>query len=101
MEDKILTPIKESDLKEIRMGEGVKCIDGHFEDNEVNPFKISELSLPKEGNFYTIREIVDKDKYGYGFRLNEIKNKKFYFSQLGLYEEPIFNISRFDKTQNE
>ena len=59
---------------EIEKGNKVECIDDLFVDDRQNPFKASELHLPKIGEIYTIREMVDTG-YGLGVRLDEIKIK--------------------------
>ena len=78
----------------MKKGDRVKCINGYFEDDETNPFKISELNLPKENELYTIRQVVITN-YGTGIRLTEIVNKEYYFENIHAEEEPIFGINRF------
>jgi len=81
-------------MPQLKKGDKVICIDDYFEDSETNPFRVSELKLPKERETYTIRELA-KTAYGTGVRLNEIINKKYYFGDIHKEEEPIFGINRF------
>lgn len=82
-------------MTKMKSGVSVKCIDDHFVDEESNPFKASELNLPKQEILYTVRKVI-KTKYGKGIRLKEIKNKKYYFDNIGKYKEPFFNKDRFE-----
>jgi len=81
-------------MAEFKRGDKIKCIDDHFVDEKTNPFKKSDMTLPKKGKTYTIRRIIDTP-YGKGLRLKEIKNKKYYFENIKRYQEPIFAIERF------
>jgi len=79
----------------VEIGEKVKCIDDCFIDERTNPFKKSQLNLPIENEIYTIRQII-KTSFGIGIRLEEIKNDEFYFDNIRRYEEPIFDVYRFE-----
>jgi hypothetical protein len=81
---------------EIKVGIKVRCIDDHFEDDRTNPFRMSELNLPKRGKIYTVRAVVQADPpYGTGIRLQEIKNRTYYFDSSKRCREPIFSTRRF------
>ncbi|MFZ3015949.1 MAG: hypothetical protein WA101_03090 [Minisyncoccia bacterium] len=75
---------------EIKVGSPVICLGGHIAPGTLF---VKEITFPKQGNPYTIRELVHT-KHGTGVRLNEIKNSPYYFSE-GIYEEPIFGIETF------
>ena len=81
-------------MTEIKTGIKVECIDDHFVDEATNPFKKAELNLPKVGEMYTVREVIDTS-YGIGLRLVEVTNKRYYFNNIRRYEEPIFGENRF------
>jgi hypothetical protein len=78
----------------LKRGDAVICINSHFEDSKTNPFEFSKIKLPKEKEYYTVREIVESS-YGIGIRLEEVVNKKYYFDNIRRKEEPIFDINRF------
>ena len=86
-------------MGEIKSDQKVRCIDSRFIDEETNPFKKSELTLPVEGKSYIVREVV-RTPYGKGIRLKEIENKKYYFDNIKRFEEPIFSIDRFVKIED-
>lgn len=76
-------------------GQKVKCIADKFVDEPTNPFRASELNLPKKGKKYTIRDVIYTD-YGTGIRLKEIKNRKYWFDDIAEEQEPIFDADRFE-----
>lgn len=80
-----------TDLKE---GDRVKCIDGHFKEEITGPFRISEIQTPLEGKLYFVREVVET-LYGAGIRLEGIQNDSYYFGNIRRKEEPIFRQNRF------
>ncbi|MCK9596068.1 hypothetical protein M0R19_02710 [Candidatus Pacearchaeota archaeon] len=80
----------------IGIGDKIKCIDNYFKDDPNSPFRISEIELPKRGNYYTVREITGESSIHPGIRLQEIKNKKYYFGKLHRWEEPSFGLHHFD-----
>lgn len=85
----------EEERKGLKKGNKVRCIDDFFVDDRHNPFKASELNLPKAGEVYTVREIVDTG-YGLGLRLEEIRNKEYFYQNIRRHEEPPFGVSRFE-----
>ena len=60
----------------------------------------SHRELPEKGQEYTIRKVV-KTPYGKVLRLEEIKNKKFYFDNIEKHQEPIFGKYRFKLVSKE
>lgn len=84
----------------ISQGIKVICIDDCFVDSPTNPFRKCEINLPKKDEVYTVREVV-KTSYGSGIRLYEIKNKKYYFSDISRFEEPTFSIKRFRQIEDD
>jgi len=79
---------------EIYIGQKIKCINSRFKDNPNSPFKISEINIPKLGEKYTVREIVNFSG-NTGIRLEEIKNKQYWFKKIGKWEEPFFGAYHF------
>ena len=90
----------EKDMEDFRQGNVepgrvIRCIDDHFSSDSSLPFDPEELNLPETDRLYTIRDVVDTG-YGVGIRLKEVKNKKYYFSNINQYEEPVFGLERFE-----
>jgi hypothetical protein len=82
-------------MEEIKVNSVVICMDTWSEENDPElPFKIDEITVPKKGKEYTIRELITTD-YGTGIKLVEITNPKFYFDNIKRHEEPIFAIEQF------
>jgi len=80
----------------LRIGDKIKCVNGKFHNESTNPFRLGDIQIPKKGSVYTVREVVETN-YGTGLRLEEIKNRKFYFQNIKRFEEPIFIVARFKK----
>lgn len=75
----------------MKIGSFVVCIDDKFSNKQLDKLKI----LPKEGDYYTIRDIIDYPNLGRtGVRLEEISNPPIKRSDGSLFE-PTFNIFRF------
>jgi len=75
----------------MKVGSFVMCIDDKFSSEQLSKLK----SIPKEGNYYTIRDIVDYPSLARtGVRLEEIANPPVEKSD-GTMHEPTFNIFRF------
>jgi len=74
----------------MKAGSFVECIDDKFSSEQ-----LQQLSkIPKESNYYTIRDIVDYPKLGRtGVRLEELSNPLVEMN--GGMGEPTFNIFRF------
>ena len=74
----------------MKVGSFVECIDDKFSADQLA--KLSKI--PKEGDYYTIRDIVDYPDLGRaGVRLEEISNPLLEIN--GSMHEPTFNIFRF------
>lgn len=74
----------------MKVGSFVECIDDKFSADQLA--KLSKI--PKEGDYYTIRDIVDYPDLGRaGVRLEEISNP--FLEINGSMHEPTFNIFRF------
>ena len=74
----------------MKVGSFVECIDDKFSADQLA--KLSKI--PKEGDYYTIRDIVDYPDLGRaGARLEEISNP--FLEINGSMHEPTFNIFRF------
>ena len=75
----------------MKVGSFVECVDGTFSSEQLSKLK----SIPKEGNYYTIRDIVEYPNLGRtGVRLEEIANPDV-AREDGVLFEPTFNIFRF------
>ena len=61
-------------MEVLKKGSKIKCIDDHFGDSHGSPFKVSDISLPKNDEIYTVREVVDM-KCALGVLLEEIQNE--------------------------
>ena len=74
----------------MKAGSFVECIDDKFSSEQLKQLN----KIPKEGNYYTIREIIDYPNLGRtGVRLEEISNPLIEMN--GGMGEPTFNIFRF------
>tara|TARA_Y100001938_G_scaffold83476_1_gene114822 strand:- start:625 stop:963 length:339 start_codon:yes stop_codon:yes gene_type:complete len=74
----------------MKIGSFVECIDDKFSSAQLE--KLSKI--PKEGDYYTIREIIDYPNLGRtGVKLEEISNPLIEMN--GSMGEPTFNIFRF------
>ena len=70
----------------MKVGSFVECIDDKFSSSQLEKL----VKIPKEGNYYTIRDIIDYPNLGRtGVTLEEISNPPV---ETG---EPTFNIFRF------
>ena len=75
----------------MRIGAYVICIDGKFSAKQLEVLS----NIPKEGDYYTIRDIVDyPEMKRVGLRLEEISCKPIERGD-GSMHEPTFNIFRF------
>ena len=74
----------------MKVGSFVECIDDKFSAEQLSKLN----KIPKEGDYYTIRDIVDYPNWGRtGVRLEEISNPLIEMD--GGMNEPTFNIFRF------
>ena len=74
----------------MKVGTLVTCVDDKFSTEQLS--KLSKT--PTEGDYYTIRDIVEYPKYNrIGVRLEEISNPPIEMEE-GMHE-PTFNIFRF------
>jgi len=75
----------------MKIGSFVECIDDKFSAEQLKKLN----KIPKEGNYYTIRDIVEYPEFSRtGVRLEEIANPPVEKSD-GTRHEPSFNIFRF------
>lgn len=81
-------------IEDAQRGARVRCINGHFESRKTDPFGIEDISLPREGQIYTIREVVQTAE-GMGIRLLDVQNPQFRHD-IGGTEEPCFGLNRFE-----
>ncbi len=79
----------------IEPGRRIRCIDDHFQSDRSLPFDPEDINLPEKDSLYTVREVVDTG-HGVGIRLEEVKNKEYFFSNIRGYEEPVFGLGRFE-----
>jgi len=74
----------------MKVGSFVECVDDKFSADQLAKLN----KIPKEGDYYTIRDIVDYPDLGRaGVRLEEISNPPLEIN--GSMHEPTFNIFRF------
>ena len=74
----------------MKVGSFVECVDDKFSSNKLKLLN----KIPKKGDYYTIREIIDYPKLGRtGVRLEEISNPLIEMN--GGMGEPTFSILRF------
>lgn len=75
----------------MKVGSFVECVDDKFSADQLSKLK----SIPKEGDYYTIRDIIDYPNLGRaGVRLEEISNPDITLSD-GTAHEPTFSVFRF------
>ena len=75
----------------MRVGSFVSCIDDKFSAEQLSKLN----KIPKQDEYYTIRDIVDYPEFSRtGVRLEEIANSPIEKSD-GTLHEPTFNIMRF------
>jgi len=74
----------------MKIGSFVECVDDKFSADQLKQLN----KIPKEGDYYTIRDIVEYPDLGRaGVRLEEISNPPLEIK--GSMHEPTFNIFRF------
>jgi hypothetical protein len=93
MEDEM----QESDA---RRGVRVRCTNGTFKRDPDLPFGPEDISLPKKGQVYTIREVVQTAVSRPALRFLEVQNPCFRHTIGGL-EEPAFSLSRFELAEQD
>ncbi|KTS30905.1 hypothetical protein NS228_05940 [Methylobacterium indicum] len=74
-------------------GQRLICVDGHFAPDPEVPYRGDDLSVPKEGRVYTVRECVMTER-GWGVRFLELQNPVFHHD-IGGRHEPAFSLGRF------
>ena len=75
----------------MKVGSFVACIDDKFSADQLKQLN----KIPKDGDYYTIRDIVEYPDLGRaGVRLEEISNPPIEMKD-GSMHEPTFNIFRF------
>lgn len=77
-----------------KRGQKVLCVDGSAKKRLSDPFDPEDITIPEEGEIYTIRDVIFT-KYGVGLRFEEIHNPIFQHAEGG-YQEPCFLIGRFE-----
>lgn len=74
----------------MKVGSFVECVDDKFSAEQLSKLN----KIPKEGDYYTIREIIEYPEYNrVGVRLEEISNPPI--DRDGSPHEPSFGIFRF------
>jgi len=75
----------------MKVGSFVECVDDKFSADQLKQLN----KIPKDGDYYTIRDIVEYPDLGRaGVRLEEISNPQIEMKN-GSMHEPTFNIFRF------
>jgi len=80
------------------VGDKVVCIDASMQLHTVEELRRDVPNWVKQGQQYTIRDIVDSD-FVVGVRLEEITNPMKYFKLIDKYMEPAFGTFRFRKLE--
>jgi len=80
------------------IGDKVVCIDSSMQLHTVEELRRDVPNWVKQGQQYTIRDIVDSD-FVVGVRLEEITNPMRHFKLIGKYMEPAFATFRFRKLE--
>ncbi len=82
--------------EDAKSGVKVRCVDDTFTSRKIDPVSVHDLNLPKEGEFYTIREVVDTyEGHPPGLLFVEVINRKYNYKKGG-YNEPCFSLNRFE-----
>jgi len=75
----------------MKIGSFCECVDDKFSAEQLSKLQ----TIPKEGDYYTIRDIIEYPNLGRaGVRLEEISNPGITLSD-GTIHEPTFSIMRF------
>lgn len=75
----------------MKVGSFCECVDDKFSAEQLTKLK----TIPKKGDYYTVRDIVEYPNLGRaGIRLEEISNPDIELKD-GSFHEPTFNIHRF------
>lgn len=82
------------------VGDKVICIDDSIKPGEENLVKEVYYNWVKNGDVYTIREILPNDGIVVGVLLNEILNFPIYQKLLGRTQEVGFSTARFRKLES-
>lgn len=80
--------------EQVSVGSKLVCVSNDFDETK-QPFKLTNINVPKIGVTYTVREVV-VTTHGTGIRLEEIINDVFYYGDINAYAEPIFGLSHFN-----
>jgi hypothetical protein len=82
--------------EEAKPGTRVQCVNADFVTRGTDPFSVHDLALPKKGEVYTIRRMVETyEGHPPGLLLSEVRNKCYSHSKGGL-KEPCFSLERFE-----
>ena len=82
--------------EEAKRGARVRCIDADFVPRGTDPWRSNEeLSLPKQGQVYTLRGDAEETDTGeYGVYLLEVQNRTHSYGSGN--KEVIFSLKRFE-----
>jgi len=75
------------------VGQKIKCVAAEYHVPENVSREYLSITRPVLDSIYTVREIT-LSPYGFGVRLEEVRNKKILHEKVGL-REPIFGANRF------
>lgn len=71
------------------------CIDDSIKADQIEFVSIVYPQWVKNGQQYTVRQVLENDGIVTGVLLNEVRNEPIYQKLLGRYQEPAFRLSRF------
>ena len=79
----------------MKVGSKVKCVDDSIKLGKLGFVGYAYPNWIKEGEIYTVREILPNDDIVPGIVLEEVVNPFLYVHILGREQEPAFRMSRF------
>lgn len=85
----------------IGVGDTVLCIDDSIKGGKLMFVGHAYPNWIKQGEEYTVREILPNDDIVPGILLEEVKNPEIFITLLGKYQEPAFRIDRFKKLETQ
>lgn len=85
----------------VSIGDKVVCIDDKMQAHTVEELKKDVPNWVKEGEEYTIEEIIEHDFGPVAVILTEVRNPMVYFKLVDRFQEPAFLIHRFRKVEKQ
>lgn len=73
----------------------LRCIDDSIKGDQIEFVCMVYPQWVKNGEQYTVRQVLENDGIVTGVLLEEVRNEPIYQQLLGRYQEPAFRMSRF------